>query len=81
MANTANKTVTVPNDPWEKVSLRLPRDRNEGRGLYVCVNDHSFFIPRGQEVLVPRFIYEVVDNSLRQDEATAAMIDGLAPRE
>ena len=76
MANTVKETVKTA-DPMEKVALRLPRDRNEGRGLFVSVNDIRYFIPRGETVQVPRCIAEVVENSLRQDEATLAMIDRL----
>lgn len=66
--------------PDDNVLLKLTRDRNEGRGLYVNVNDHNWFIPRGEVVAVPRYIAEVVERSVLQDERTQMLIDGLSAR-
>lgn len=64
----------------DNVLLKLTRDRNEGRGLYVNVNDHNWFIPRGEVVAVPRYIAEVVERSVLQDERTQLLIDGLSAK-
>lgn len=69
-----------PNDPWEKVRIKLPRDKNDGKGLYVNVNDYNYWIPRGEIVEVPRFIAAVISNSIDQDEATAYKIDKLSEK-
>ena len=66
--------------PEDTVLLKLTRDRNEGRGLYVNVNDRNWFIPRGVTVTVPRYIAEVVERSILQDERTQLLIDELSAR-
>lgn len=66
--------------PFDPVRIKLPRDRNEGKGLYVNVNDHNWFIPRGEIVVVPRYVAEVIENSIKQDERTQALIDRLAEK-
>lgn len=59
------------------VKVRIPRDKNGSKGLFVSVNNHRYFIPRGETVEVPDYIAEVIENSIAQDDATAAMIDSL----
>ena len=68
------------NEAMTPTRLRLARSQADGRGLYVNVNAHNFFIPRGETVTVPRYIAEVVEHSARQDEHTAGLIDALSER-
>lgn len=65
------------NDPWRMVKIKLHRDKRSGKGLYVNVNNHNYFIPRGEAVEVPAFIAAVIENSAKQDEETARLIDSL----
>lgn len=64
-------------DPWRKVKVKLHRDKRSGKGLYVNVNNHNYFIPRGEVVEVPAFIAAVLENSATQDENTARLIERL----
>lgn len=62
------------NPDMEKVKIRLPFDPRKGKGMYVNVNNNNFFIPRGEDVEVPRYIAKVIENSINQDEKTARKI-------
>lgn len=66
-----------PNDPNRIVKIKLHKDKNSGKGLFVSVNNHRFFIPRGVVVEVPYYIAAVVENMAAQDENTARMIEAL----
>lgn len=62
----------------EKVTIKLFKDNAKYRDdVYVAVNDRSFLIKRGVEVAVPRFVEEVLKNSLSQDEYVALLVDKL----
>lgn len=60
-------------DPKALVKVKLPLKKGD-KGLFVNVNNHNYFIPRGQVVEVPAFIAEVIENSVNQDEATMLRI-------
>ena len=70
------KAKTNANDPYRKVKIKIPREKNKP-GVYVNVNTHSFYIPRGEVVEVPASIAEVLENSAKQDESTALLIENL----
>ena len=70
------KAKTNANDPYRKVKIKIPREKNKP-GVYVNVNTHSFYIPRGEVVEVPAYIAEVLENSAKQDESTALLIENL----
>lgn len=77
-ATAAESTAPVTKEPEVRmVKIKLPRTRKDGKGLYVNVNNHQFWIPRGEAVEVPWYIAEVIENSAAQDENTAALIDSL----
>lgn len=81
MATTETEAKTTKakaneNDPHRKVKIKIPREKNK-LGVYVNVNTHNFFIPRGEVVEVPAYIAEVLENSAKQDEATALLIERL----
>lgn len=80
MATTAKKEQEQQYDPWEKVKIKLPRAKNSGKGLYVNVNDYNCWIPRGQVVEVPRCVYDVIQNSVAQDEKTLDRIEALTEK-
>ena len=52
-------------DPWEdKVPVKLFYDgANYKDDVYVAVNTRKFLIKRGVDVMVPRCVKEVLDNS------------------
>ena len=71
------KATEEPKVPWElqKVMIRLFRDNDRYKDdVTVEVNGRVWRIQRGVDVLVPRYVAEVVENSLSQDDRTAAMI-------
>lgn len=60
----------------ELVTVRLFKDnKNYKDDVFVAVNGKAFQIRRGVEVQVPRYVKEVLDNSMKQDEAAAEYIE------
>lgn len=62
----------------ELVTIRLFKDNERYRDdVFVSVNGRTFQIKRGVEVQVPRYVQEVLDNSMSQDMVAADMVDKL----
>lgn len=62
----------------ELVTIRLFKDNERYRDdVFVSVNGRTLQIKRGVEVQVPRYVQEVLDNSMSQDMVAAAMVDKL----
>ena len=62
----------------ELVTIRLFKDNERYRDdVFVSVNGRTFQLKRGVEVQVPRYVQEVLDNSMSQDMVAAAMVDKL----
>ena len=60
----------------EKVPVRLFKDNDRYKDdVFVAVHGRSFQIRRGEEVMVPRYVAEVLERSMSQDQATASLID------
>ena len=60
----------------QPVTVKLFKDnKNYKDDVFVAVNGKAFQIKRGIEVSVPRYVKEVLDNSITQDEAAAAFIE------
>lgn len=58
------------------VKVRLFKDNDKYKNdVFVAVNGRSFQIKRGEDVMVPDFVAEVLDRSREQDEATARLIE------
>lgn len=56
--------------------IRLFKDNNKYRDdVFVGVNGKGYMIKRGERVMVPEEVKEVLDNSMEQDEFTARLID------
>lgn len=54
----------------QKKSITLPRaSGTQQNAEFVCVNGRTYQVPRGQSVLVPLPVYEVLENALRQQQA------------
>lgn len=63
-------------DPEEKVPVHLFKDNGKYKDdVFVAVNGRSFQIKRGETVMVPRFVAEILDQSMAQDQATANLIE------
>ena len=62
----------IPAKPAKKVKIRLFKDNGRyAKPVFVAVNGHKFIVPRGVDVEVPEYIAKVLDESFRQDMATA----------
>jgi hypothetical protein len=74
----AQKKAALPAkpDPKRMVKIRLSLNKKE-KGIFVSVNNHRYFIPRGEVVEVPAYIAEIIENSQKQDEETIRYIEGL----
>ncbi len=60
----------------ELVTLHLDSDKHND-DLYVSVNGRRHLVRRGEEVLVPKAVAEVIKESVKQDERAARMIKAL----
>lgn len=57
-------------DPNELVTIQLFEDGDRYKDdVFVAVNGKTFRIQRGKDVKVPRYVKEVLDNSMKQDKA------------
>lgn len=73
-AGTAPVTAESPKE--EMVPIRLFKDNDKYKSdVFVAVNGRTYQIKRGETVLVPKCVAEVLEQSQNQDEATARMID------
>ena len=71
-AKKAKALRRVPAKPARKVKIKLFRDNGRyAKPVFVAVNGHKFIVPRGVEVEVPEYIARVLDESFKQDMATA----------
>ena len=60
----------------EKVPVKLFRDSGKYKDdVYVGVNGKGYLIKRGEEVMVPRFVAEVLAQGMDQDAATAELME------
>ena len=65
----------------EKVPIELFKDNGKYKGdVLVCVNGERFLIKRGVRVEVPRYVALVLDESAKQDTATANLIESESSR-
>lgn len=55
-------------DPWkEEVKFMAPLDGEKG-DIFVALNGHNYRIKRGEEVTIPKPIFEVLKNSTEMDQ-------------
>ena len=65
----------------EKVPIELFKDNGKYKGdVLVCVNGERFLIKRGVRVEVPRYVALVLEESAKQDTATANLIESESSR-
>ena len=54
--------------PWkEEVKFMAPLDGEKG-DIFVALNGHNYRIKRGEEVTIPKPIFEVLKNSTEMDQ-------------
>lgn len=71
----AEATPAPKDDGEELVPIRLFKDNDKYKDdVFVAVNGRRFQIKRGETVKVPRYIADVLEQSMKQDEATANLI-------
>lgn len=71
MAKSTDPVVSTEIDPMEYVPYYMRRDfGSKDKGRYISVNKLKIFVPYGEEVMIPRCAVEVLERSLKQDEAT-----------
>jgi hypothetical protein len=59
---------TTSKEYWEeKVPYTIPFDRNDSSDVFVAVNGKSYLIQREVEVMLPRNVVEVLENSRRAE--------------
>ena len=69
------ETVRLKKYYEEKVTVNLFLDNDKYKeDVIVSVNGKTWQIQRGVDVQVPRYVAEVLDNSMKQDRATALRI-------
>ena len=60
----------------EKVPVKLFKDNDKYKDdVFVCLNGERFQIKRGEEVMIPRKIAAILDQSQAQDAKTANLIE------
>ena len=78
-AEAKGKSGAVVGSPeWyeELVSIRLFKDSEKYKeDVYVGVNGKGWLIQRGVEVQVPRYVAQVLEQSVQQDEQAAALME------
>lgn len=64
-------------DPNEElVPIRLFKDNERYKdAVFVAVNGRRWQIKRGETVMVPKFVADVLEQSMAQDAATASLIE------
>lgn len=87
MAGTQKKSSLLEEEPQAKQPAPVNPDEDlvpfyafKDTGKYrdditVIVNGKAFKIQRGKQVMIPRYVAEVLENSRQQDNATADLID------
>lgn len=73
---TPIKSGTVkPATPVKMVKVKLHKDRNVKRDVFVSVNGKTYQIQRGVEVEVPDYVKEVLDNMEKMDNLAMERIE------
>lgn len=67
--------------PYDRVSIRLTRDGNEHKQpLYVSINTSDFYIPRGKDVEVPRYVADYIQDMMDKEYALMEKYDEIEKR-
>lgn len=79
-AETLKAATTAPQGEQPKdselVPIRLFKDNDKYKDdVFVAVNGRSFQIKRGETVMVPDYVAQVLEQSMAQDNATANLIE------
>ena len=77
MSEQVKKPLDKKVDPWTQMeTVFIPKmSRGEQPTQYVSVNDHAYFVPKGESVEVPKPIAEAIRNAQEQQKATEQEAD------
>ena len=67
-------TAKNSNPEKEMVVVNIPLEKNEADTLFVSVNEKTYSIKRGVDVKVPRFVYDMIIDSQRQEKSSIIYI-------
>ena len=67
----SEKTVQKPNaeDPYEMIEVRFPREGKDNPDVFIGHNGKAYIAKRGVPVKLPRCVYQVYLDAMRQQEA------------
>lgn len=67
----------------KKVEVRLPRNpgQNANQDEFFSVNGKNYIIKRGETVVIPEELAEVIRNAEKQEEYNLRYVDGLVQAE
>ena len=71
----SNKSTKTAAKPVTMVKVKLHKDKNVKRDVFVSVNGQTYQIQRGVEVVVPDFVNEVLDNMEKMDNLAMERIE------
>lgn len=81
METVAEETVAAPAGPDDLVEVMLFKDSGKYKDdVFVAVNGVGCLIKRGEPVKIKRKFAEVLQNSMKQDQSTAELIEYEANR-
>ena len=70
-------------DPaWkEMVPVFIPREKEKGSHQFVAINGRSFLVKRGEQVMVPKPVAKVLQESMAADNALIDFVQELKDKE
>ena len=70
------------NPVWkEMLPVFLPRTKEGGTHQFVGINGRTFLVKRGEQVMVPKPVYEVLTESMAADDKVFNLLQGLTEKE
>ena len=77
-----NQKKTDSDPAWkEMVPVFLPRNKTSGTHQFVAINGKAFMVKRGEQVMVPKPIAKVLQDSMAADNAVIDLVQGLKDKE
>ena len=69
----------MESDPvWkDMVPVFLPRDKHKESHQFVAINGRAYLVKRGEQVMVPKPVFDVLQESMAADNKTMDMIQAL----
>ena len=79
----AETTKNTTNNAKKRVEVRLPRNpgQNANQDEFFSVNGKNYIIKRGETVVIPEEVAEVIRNAEKAEEYAMHYVDGLVKAE